>query len=51
VLPLDGTTGVGYLNLRTYISTPTRSCATPSRGSAPGHRLVIVDLRYNGGGL
>ena len=52
VLPLAGTTGVGYLNLRTYITT-----ADPQlRAAFDQFRLLnldyfIVDLRYNGGGL
>ena len=52
VLPLAGTAGVGYLNLRSYIST-----ADAQLGPAfavfreRGVRDFIVDLRYNGGGL
>jgi hypothetical protein len=52
VLPLAGTSGVGYLNLRTYITT-----ADPQlRAAFDQFRLLnldyfIVDLRYNGGGL
>jgi C-terminal processing protease CtpA/Prc len=52
VLPLAGTTGVGYLHLRSYVST-----ADPQLRAAfatfreQGLRDFIVDLRYNGGGL
>jgi len=51
-LPLAGTTGVGYLNLRTYITTADpqlRSAFAQFR--AAGIQYYIVDLRYNGGGL
>ncbi len=49
---LDGTKKVGYVNLRTFIDT-----ADPALRSAfanfksQGVTEVIVDLRYNGGGL
>jgi C-terminal processing protease CtpA/Prc len=52
VLPLAGTAGVGYLHLRSYIST-----ADPQLRDAffqfrsRGIDYFIVDLRYNGGGL
>ena len=52
VLPLAGTTGVGYLHLRSYISTADpqlRSAFAQFR--AQGLDYYIVDLRYNGGGL
>jgi C-terminal processing protease CtpA/Prc len=52
VLPLDGTTGVGYLNLRTYISTADAQLREAfARFRARGIDWFIVDLRYNGGGL
>ncbi len=52
VLPLAGTAGVGYVNLRTYVSTAD----TELRNAFAGFRQLgldyfIVDLRYNGGGL
>lgn len=52
VLPLAGTPGVGYIELRTFIST-----ADPELDSVFGEFQsrgisdLIVDLRYNGGGL
>jgi carboxyl-terminal processing protease len=52
VLPLEGTAGVGYLNLRTYISTADaqlRNAFADFR--TQGIDQFIVDLRYNGGGL
>jgi carboxyl-terminal processing protease len=52
VLPLAGTTGVGYLHLRTYVSTADpqlRSAFAAFR--AQDIRDFVVDLRYNGGGL
>ena len=52
VLPLTGTTGVGYLHLRTYISTADpqlRSAFAAFR--AQDIRDFVIDLRYNGGGL
>ena len=52
VLPLDGTTGVGYLNLRTYISTAdTQLREAFAHFRARDIDWFIVDLRYNGGGL
>jgi C-terminal processing protease CtpA/Prc len=52
VLPLEGTTGVGYLNLRTYISTADVQLREAfARFRARGIDWYIVDLRYNGGGL
>jgi len=52
VLPLAGTTGVGYLNLRTYISTADAQLeAAFAQFRALGLRDFIIDLRYNGGGL
>jgi C-terminal processing protease CtpA/Prc len=52
VLPLAGTSGVGYISLRSYISTADeqlRAAFTEFR--AQGIQYFIVDLRYNGGGL
>lgn len=52
VLPLAGTAGVGYLNLRTYISTAEsqlRNAFADFR--ARGIDYFVIDLRYNGGGL
>ena len=52
VLPLAGTAGVGYVNLRTYVTTadsPLRDAFAQFR--AQGLDYFIVDLRYNGGGL
>ena len=52
VLPRAGTTGVGYLHLRSYIST-----ADPQLRAAfatfreQDVRDFVIDLRYNGGGL
>jgi len=52
VLPLEGTTGVAYLNLRTYISTADSQLRSAFAGfRARGIDWFIVDLRYNGGGL
>jgi carboxyl-terminal processing protease len=51
-LPLSGTAGVGYLNLRTFISTaePELRDAFGAFRSA-GLTDFVIDLRYNGGGL
>lgn len=52
VLPQPGTTGVGYLNLRSYISTAGPQLTTAfEQFQALGIRDYIIDLRYNGGGL
>jgi len=52
VLPLEGTTGVGYLNLRTYVSTADAQLREAfGQFRARGLDYFIVDLRYNGGGL
>jgi C-terminal processing protease CtpA/Prc len=52
VLPLAGTPGVGYLNLRSYISTADAQLGTAFASFRDrGVRDFIVDLRYNGGGL
>jgi C-terminal processing protease CtpA/Prc len=52
ILPLAGTTGVGYVHLRSYVSTadPQLRDAFAQFRSA-GLQYFIVDLRYNGGGL
>lgn len=52
VLPLPGTTGVGYLNLRTYVATADAQLRDAfAQFRALGLDYFIVDLRYNGGGL
>ena len=52
VLPMTGTTGVGYLNLRSYISTADPQLRTAFQAfRAQDVRDYIIDLRYNGGGL
>ncbi len=52
VLPLAGTTGVGYLNLRTYVSTANAELrAAFDLFRSRGVDYFIIDLRYNGGGL
>jgi C-terminal processing protease CtpA/Prc len=52
VLPMTGTTGVGYLNLRSYISTADPQLRTAFQAfRAQDVRDFIIDLRYNGGGL
>jgi len=52
VLPLPGTTGVGYVNLRTYIATADSQLRDAfAQFRALGLDYFIVDLRYNGGGL
>jgi carboxyl-terminal processing protease len=51
-LPSNPSVQVGYLNLRTFISTaetPLRNAYAQFR--AQGIQNFIVDLRYNGGGL
>lgn len=48
----DGGKQVGYLNLRTFISTADPDLRTAfSNFRAQGVTEVIVDFRYNGGGL
>lgn len=48
----DGGNKVGYLNLRTFISTADPALRTAfANFRAQGVTNVIVDLRYNGGGL
>ena len=52
MLPVAGTTGVGYLNLRSYISTADPQLRTAFQAfRAQDVRDFIIDLRYNGGGL
>jgi hypothetical protein len=52
ILPLAGTTGVGYLHLRTYISTADAQLRDAfAQFRAQNLQYYIVDLRYNGGGL
>jgi C-terminal processing protease CtpA/Prc len=52
VLPFAGTTGVGYVNLRTYISTADSQLRDVfAQFRALDIDYYIVDLRYNGGGL
>jgi carboxyl-terminal processing protease len=52
VLPRSGTTGVGYLHLRTYISTADPQLrAAFETFRAQDVRDFVIDLRYNGGGL
>ncbi len=52
VLPVAGTTGVGYLHLRSYISTADPQLRTAFQAfRAQDVRDFIIDLRYNGGGL
>jgi C-terminal processing protease CtpA/Prc len=52
VLPQAGTAGVGYLSLRSYISTADpQLTAAFEQFRALGIRDYIIDLRYNGGGL
>lgn len=52
VLPQAGTAGVGYLNLRSYISTADpQLIAAFDQFRALGLTDYIIDLRYNGGGL
>jgi C-terminal processing protease CtpA/Prc len=52
VLPLPGTAGVGYLNLRSYISSADGQLGRVfDEFRSRGLDYFIVDLRYNGGGL
>jgi C-terminal processing protease CtpA/Prc len=54
ILPLAGTTGVGYLHLRSYISPADpqlRAAFAQFRAQNQQLQYFIVDLRYNGGGL
>lgn len=48
----DGGRKIGYLNLRTFISTADPALRSAfAQFKAEGITQVIVDLRYNGGGL
>jgi len=54
VLPLPGNAGeeVGYLNLRTFITTADPALRDAfTQFQARGIQNIILDLRYNGGGL
>ena len=52
ILPLAGTSGVGYVHLRTYISTADSQLRNAfGEFRAQGIEYFVVDLRYNGGGL
>ena len=52
ILALPGTTGAGYLNLRTFTSTADPQLRDAfAQFRAAGLDDFIVDLRYNGGGL
>ena len=52
VLPLAGTTGVGYVHLRSYVSTADAQLRTAfAEFRAQNLDYYVVDLRYNGGGL
>ena len=52
VLSLAGTTGVGYLHLRSYISTADAQLRSAfEHFRALGLQYFVIDLRYNGGGL
>ena len=52
VLPLAGTTGVGYLNLRAYVSTADSQLRDAfAQFRARNLDYYVIDLRYNGGGL
>jgi len=53
-LPNSPNVEVGYVNLRTFISTaetPLRNTFLQFRNRNPGIQYFIFDLRYNGGGL
>jgi len=52
IIPLQGTPGVGYMELATFISTADpRFDIVFGQFAAAGVTDVIIDLRYNGGGL
>ena len=52
VLPLAGTTGVGYLHLRSYVSTADAQLRSAfAQFRAQNLDYYVIDLRYNGGGL
>jgi C-terminal processing protease CtpA/Prc len=49
---LDGTKKVGYLNLRTFIDTADPALRSAfANFKAQGVTELVIDLRYNGGGL
>jgi carboxyl-terminal processing protease len=52
ILPRAGTTGVGYVRLRSYISTANAQLRDAfAQFRAQDITDFIIDLRYNGGGL
>ncbi|HAU08494.1 MAG TPA: peptidase S41, partial [Gammaproteobacteria bacterium] len=52
LLERSGTTSVGYLNLRSFISTANEALADATRTFRDaGVTDLVIDLRYNGGGL
>lgn len=52
ILEADGGDPIGYVNLRTFISTANPQLrAAFGQFRARGINKVIIDLRYNGGGL
>lgn len=52
IIPVQGTPGVGYMELATFISTADPEFDNVfGQFAAAGVTDVIVDLRYNGGGL
>lgn len=52
IIPVDGTPGIGYLELSTFISTAEPEFETAfSEFRTAGVTDVIIDMRYNGGGL
>lgn len=52
IIPVDGTPGVGYLELAQFIRTAEPEFETVfANFNAAGVTDVIIDLRFNGGGL
>ena len=52
IIPVQGTPGVGYIELATFISTANAEFDTVfGQFASAGVTDVIIDLRYNGGGL
>ena len=52
VLPLAGTSGVGYLHLRSYTATADAQLRTAFADfRVQGVDRFVIDLRYNGGGF
>ena len=52
IIPVQGTPGVGYMELATFISTANAEMDNVfGQFAAAGVTDVIIDLRYNGGGL